>query len=54
MINPTDSELQHLFLKWWEQSFPNVQPRSQAMMTHTAFARFILELQGNQQQEVVG
>lgn len=47
----TDTEIQYHFLKWWEQSFPNVQPRSQAMMTHAAFARFILDQQGNSQQE---
>ena len=45
----TDEQLTELFRAWWQQSYPT-PPGPHALMTHTAWARFLLERLGQGQQ----
>lgn len=45
----TDTEIADLFRAWWAESY-QVRPGSHALMTHTAWARQLLEQAGGQQQ----
>lgn len=50
MINLTDSEIEVLFRIWWQQSYPT-PPGAHALMTHIAWAGFLLEQTAQQQQQ---
>ena len=34
-------DLEAVFIKWWQQSYP-FNPGAHAIMTHTAFAKYVL------------
>lgn len=34
-------DLEAVFIEWWKQSYP-FNPGAHAIMTHTAFARYVL------------
>lgn len=46
----TDTQLTDLFKDFWSQSYPT-PPGTHALMTHTAWARFLLNQIGHQQQQ---
>lgn len=46
----TDTQLDAMFRAWWAQSYPT-PPGPHALMTHTAWARHLLEQAGVQQQQ---
>lgn len=45
----TDTQLTELFREFWTQSYP-MPPGNHTVMTHTAWARFLLNRIGHQQQ----
>lgn len=45
----TDTQLTELFKEFWTQSYP-MPPGTHALMTHVAWARFLLTHIGHEQQ----
>ena len=41
-----------IFIEWWKQSYP-FNPGAHAIMTHTAFAKYVLCLQNAQNAQSV-
>jgi hypothetical protein len=41
-----------IFIEWWKQSYP-FDPGAHAIMTHTAFAKYVLCLQDAQNAQSV-
>jgi hypothetical protein len=46
----TDNQIEVLFRTWWQQSYPT-PPGTHALITHIAWARFLLEQTAQQQQQ---
>jgi len=36
---------EELFLQWWRESFPHAKPATHAVITHVAFADYLVEHQ---------
>lgn len=45
----TDTQLTELFRQFWSESYP-LPPGNHTVMTHTAWARYLLKQIGHQQQ----
>lgn len=47
----TDQEMEQLLREWWQESFPHAPLGKHALETHLGWGRWLLQQQGEQQQQ---